>query len=153
MSAIALWKRITMTSFRLFIAVNYLIYGGVKIFPGQFSSGPFVFDSSKDSAMSLAWHFFGYSPLYNLFIACGELAVAILLVIPRTATLGAACCLPIALNIMVIDYAFGIPALDIAAVLAGMCMWLLFAERAKLFGAFFASDQPIPVQAKRRTLA
>ncbi len=70
------------------MAITFLIYGMAKIYPGQFITGDFVFDSTKDSAMKLAWYFFGYSDFYNYFIATGELLAAFLLVIPRTATLG-----------------------------------------------------------------
>ncbi|MED3917285.1 hypothetical protein [Priestia megaterium] len=76
-----------LATLRWTMAITFLIYGMAKIYPGQFITGDFVFDSTKDSAMKLAWYFFGYSNFYNYFIAAGELLAALLLVIPRTVTL------------------------------------------------------------------
>ncbi|USL26940.1 hypothetical protein [Priestia megaterium] len=70
-----------LATLRWTMAITFLIYGMAKIYPGQFITGDFVFDSTKDSAMKLAWYFFGYSDFYNYFIATGELLAAFLLVI------------------------------------------------------------------------
>ncbi|PER63850.1 hypothetical protein CN492_28410, partial [Priestia megaterium] len=63
-----------ITTFRWSLALTFLIYGIAKMF----STGDFIYDSTKDSAMQLAWHFFGYSDTYNLFIAFGEITAALL---------------------------------------------------------------------------
>ncbi len=125
-------KMSTITTFRYFLALAFFIYGGAKIYPGQFSTGEFVFDSPKDSAMQLAWHFFGYSDIYNLFIAGGEITAALLLLIPRTATLGNIIYLPITVNITILDYCFNIPALAISSLLTFMSISLLLFEYRKL---------------------
>jgi len=129
----------TITSFRWYLALAFFIYGGAKIYPGQFSTGDFTFDSTKDSAMQLAWHFFGYSDTYNLFIAFGEITAALLLLIPRTATLGNIIYLPITVNITILDYCFQIPALFISALLTCMSISLLLLEFQKLKRVFFDS--------------
>ncbi|MFY0804802.1 hypothetical protein [Peribacillus frigoritolerans] len=82
--------------------------------------------------MQLAWHFFGYSHTYNLFIAFGELTAALLLLIPKTATLGNIIYLPITVNITILDYCFDIPALGISSVLTLMSISLLLFEHKKL---------------------
>ncbi|MED4531858.1 hypothetical protein [Metabacillus fastidiosus] len=94
--------------------------------------------------MQLAWYFFGYSDTYNLFIAFGEIAAALLLLIARTATLGNIIYLPITVNITIIDYCFGIPALPISAVLTCMSISLLFLEYQKLKRVFF--DTPVKAE-------
>lgn len=130
-------KMSTITTFRYVLALAFFIYGGAKIYPGQFSTGDFVFDSTKDSAMQLAWHFFGYSDIYNLFIAGGEITAALLLLIPRTATLGNIIYLPITVNITILDYCFNIPALFISSLLTLMSVSLLLFEYRKLKMIFF----------------
>ncbi|ERI09260.1 hypothetical protein [Aneurinibacillus aneurinilyticus] len=134
----------TITTFRWYLALAFFIYGGAKIYPGQFPTGDFTYDSTKDSAMQLAWHFFGYSDTYNLFIAFGELTAALLLLIPRTATLGNIIYLPITVNITIIDYCFGIPALSISILLTCISISLLFLEYQKLKRIFF--DAPVKVE-------
>lgn len=47
-------KMSTITAFRWYLALTFFIYGMAKIYPGQFSTGDFIFDSTKDSAMQLA---------------------------------------------------------------------------------------------------
>lgn len=68
-----------LTACRVYLAIMFLIYGIAKIYPGQFPSGEFVYDSTKDSAMMLARYFFGYSSFYTNFIAIGEIVAALLL--------------------------------------------------------------------------
>ena len=129
-----------ITTFRWSLALTFLIYGIAKIYPGQFSTGDFIYDSTKDSAMQLAWHFFGYSNTYNLFIAFGEITAALLLVIPKTATLGNIIYLPITVNITILDFCFGIPARFISTLLTCMSVALLFFEYKKLKRVFLESE-------------
>ena len=144
-------KMSTITAFRWYLALTFFIYGTAKIYPGQFSTGDFIFDSTKDSAMQLAWHFFGYSHTYNLFIAFGELTAALLLLIPRTATLGNIIYLPITVNITILNYCFGIPALGISSVLTLMSISLLLFEYKKLRMIFLANSVigKEPIQPKK----
>ncbi|MBY0598062.1 hypothetical protein [Bacillus bingmayongensis] len=130
-----------ITTFRWTLALTFLIYGIIKIFPGQFSTGDFTYDSTKDSAMQLAWHFFGYSNTYNLFIAFGEITAALLLLIPRTATLGNIIYLPITVNITILDFCFEIPARSVSTLLTGMSIALLFFEYKKLKRVFLDSPE------------
>lgn len=129
-----------ITTFRWSLALAFLAYGIAKIYPGQFATGDFVYDSTKDSAMKLAWHFFGYSNTYNLFIAIGEITAAILLLIPKTSTLGNIIYLPITVNITILDFCFGIPARFVTTVLTCMSVALLLFEYKKLKRVF--SDSP-----------
>jgi len=133
-----------ITTFRWSLALTFLIYGIAKIYPGQFSTGDFIYDSTKDSAMQLAWHFFGYSDTYNLFIAFGEITAALLLVIPKTATLGNIIYLPITVNITILDFCFEIPARSVTTLLTCMSIALLFFEYKKLKRVFF--DSPVAAE-------
>ncbi|PGK51971.1 hypothetical protein CN918_29720 [Priestia megaterium] len=129
-----------LATLRWTMAITFLIYGLAKIYPGQFITGDFVFDSTKDSAMKLAWYFFGYSETYNYFIAAGELVAALLLVIPRTATLGNIIFLPIIANITILNYCFNIPAKVVCVPLFIMSLILLVTEYKKLMAIFYVNS-------------
>jgi hypothetical protein len=94
--------------------------------------------------MQLAWHFFGYSDTYNLFIAFGEITAALLWVIPKTATLGNIIYLPITVNITILDFCFEIPARSVSTLLTCMSIALLFFEYKKLKRVFF--DSPVAAE-------
>jgi len=125
-------RKTLLSSCRIYLAMMFLLYGAVKIFPGQFPTGPFVYDSTQDSAMMLAWRFFGYSQFYNYFIAAGEIVAALLLLLPRTATLGIVILLPITVNITVIDYCFDISAKSFSLFLTILAIIALLLETRKL---------------------
>lgn len=103
--------RITILSIRILLGVIYITYGVVKLMGGQYYYGDFVIDSKTigPSATFFVWAFFGYSKVYAAFTGMCELVAGILLLIPRTATLGAAAVFPIALNITVMTFGFGFP--------------------------------------------
>ncbi|GAB7386260.1 hypothetical protein BSNK01_00950 [Bacillaceae bacterium] len=128
-------KKATVTTCRIYVAVTFLIYGAAKFWPGQFRHGEaVVFDSTKNTPFELAWAFFGHSRLYEIFIGAGEVAGALLLLFPRTRTLGAFVCFPIVLNIMIINYCFDIGVQDLSTLLVAMCAYLLWIDRKKWIG-------------------
>ena len=55
------------------------------------------------SGFWLTWYYFGYSAVYGTLIALLQVAAGVLLIVPRTALLGALLLLPIATNIVLID--------------------------------------------------
>lgn len=81
--------------------------------------------------MYLAWVFFGYSRWYEIFIGLGELSAAALLLFPRLRTVGALVCFPIAVNVMMVNYAFDIGVQDLSTLLCVLCVILLLADRKK----------------------
>lgn len=126
-------------TFRLFLAVNFLIYGAAKLTFGQFGVPTEEIAAMRGEGFTLAWTFFGYSRLYEMFIGLGEVIAAVLIAIPRTATLGAICYFPIAVNIMMVNYAFDIGVQDLSTVLMVMCLILLWLDRKKLLLIFVKS--------------
>lgn len=134
------WARILSKSIpatmRLYLAFSFFLYGLVKL-PGQFSPpAKFTFDPSQDEPLTLAWHFFGYSRFYELFIGIAELVCAILILIPWTRTIAAVCLFPITLNITIVNFAFDISAKNYSLLLTVMCGLLLWVDRKKLYGLF-----------------
>jgi len=106
---------------RYALALLVIHYALNKLIPGQF----LLYNRDLDlplrelPARKLAWHFLGYSRLYNGFIASCELVAGVLLLCRRTVLGGAILSLFTLVNIVVIDIAFGLRgALPIATVMA-----------------------------------
>ncbi|WP_414852190.1 hypothetical protein [Brevibacillus sp. IT-7CA2] len=96
---------------RLYLAFSFFLYG--------------------DEPRILAWHFFGYSRFYEIFIGIAELACALLLLFPRTRTIAAICLFPISLNITIVNFEFDISAQVYSLLLTVMCGLLLWGDRKK----------------------
>jgi uncharacterized membrane protein YphA (DoxX/SURF4 family) len=101
------WVRVIV---RLFLAFIFLSYSVAKLVGTQFiDSGPTLEKPVGDlSGFELTWVYFGYSKLFGWFVAGGQLTAAFFLLFDRTARLGAAILLPIAVNIVVVNFAFNI---------------------------------------------
>lgn len=126
-------KKSILMTFRIYLSIVFLIYGLAKFWPGQFPHGTHVvYDSSVNSPFDLAWAFFGHSRMYELMIGAGEVTAAILLLIPRTRTLGALIYFPIALNVMMVNYFFEIGVQDLSTVMVVMAGCLLLVDFKKL---------------------
>lgn len=120
-------------TFRLFLAANFLIYGAVKLVFGQFGVPTPEIAAVRGEGFTLAWTFFGYSHIYEIFIGIGEVVAAILLLIPRTYTIGAMIFFPIAVNVMMINYCYDIGVQDLSTIMTLMCLVLLWVDRKKLY--------------------
>jgi hypothetical protein len=96
-------------------------YGFAKINGSQFT----VLDSELARPMGevtgfwLTWHYFGFSPVYGTFLALVQIVSGVLLLVPRTALLGAVVLLPIAVNILLVDIFYGV---DIGGMLAALVL-------------------------------
>lgn len=108
---------------RWIAAVLCILYGFAKINGAQFT----VLDSeltkplAQVSGFWLTWYYFGYSAVYGTLIALLQVAGGVLLIVPRTALLGALLLLPIATNIVLIDVFYGV---DIGGTLAALVLLL-----------------------------
>ena len=123
----------TLTVIRVFLAITFTTYGLVKVLGGQYNYGDWVIDKKTVDGTSLVWAFYGYSPMYGRFTGLFELVPAILLLIPRTATIGAAALFAVALNVTAMDFGFHYPAVKYFSlgytVLLAVLLW---ADREKL---------------------
>jgi uncharacterized membrane protein YphA (DoxX/SURF4 family) len=126
-STILMWIRVVL-------GVAFIAYGVVKIAGGQFLFGKsWIIDSQATDGPTLVWSFFGWSPVYGRFIGLGELMSGVLLIIPRTRTLGAVCLFPITANITVMDFCFDYPAVKyVSLFFTFLCVVLLVADYRKL---------------------
>jgi uncharacterized membrane protein YphA (DoxX/SURF4 family) len=134
-------KQTILTACRWYLSLLFLIYGVAKIYPGQFPSHTrVIYDSAKNTPFELAWAFFGHSRLYEIFIGAGEVTSALLLLFPRTKTLGAVLYFPIVINVWMVNICFDIGVQDLSTLLVLMCICLLYADRKKLLRIF---DNPL----------
>jgi uncharacterized membrane protein YphA (DoxX/SURF4 family) len=130
----------TVQTLRWAMAAILVIYGLAKIIGPQFKYDwqEFTFRHDDPNAYKNVFYFFGYSRVYGTFIALGELVPAALLLMPRTATIGAAAVFAIMLNITVMDWTYGLP-LGAQLVATGLCVaaaYLLWTDRQKLAPLF-----------------
>ncbi|TCS91983.1 hypothetical protein [Hazenella coriacea] len=134
-------KKAFPTTLRLYLGIMFLIYGLAKIVMGQFGEPAPTAIVSQGEGFALAWTFFGYSRFYELVIGWGEVIAAILIMIPRTSTLGAVMYFPISINVMLVNYCFNIGVQDLSTVLVIMNVILLWMDRKKLLMIFWKADQ------------
>lgn len=99
---------------RINVFLKLATYAIGKIIGGQFyRKGEIPEEISQISlgntgSFDLAWTFFGHSDGYILFIGISQLVGACLFLFNRTKLLGGAILIPILLNIIVVDYFFGV---------------------------------------------
>jgi uncharacterized membrane protein YphA (DoxX/SURF4 family) len=136
--------RLALLLCRLIVGIAFVAYGLVKILGGQFYHGDFVIDSKTTDGTWLVWCFFGYSPVYARFIGVCELVPGILVLFPRTTTLGAFALLAVSLNITVMDFCFDFPSVKYMALfLTVLCGVLVASDHRRLKLIFW--DNPMPV--------
>jgi len=144
----------TLHVIRVFLAITFATYGLVKVLGGQYNYGDWVIDKKTVDGTSLVWAFYGYSPMYGRFTGLFELVPAILLLVPRTATIGAAALFAVALNVTAMDFGFHYPAVKYFAlgytVLLAVLLW---ADREKLSLLLLSREQARVVAASPPTLS
>jgi uncharacterized membrane protein YphA (DoxX/SURF4 family) len=133
----------TILVIRLLMAAVFAMYGGVKLFGGQFYYGDWE-DLSKSTVdgTSLVWLFYGYSPFYGRVTGLFELVPAVMLLFRRTTFVGAAALFVVGLNITLMDFAFDYPSVKYMATLyTVLCGVLVLHDRARLRDVF--ADPPV----------
>lgn len=113
---------------RVLLAAVFVLYGvlkllGLQLTTGDMSELPF----GKASPLQVTWYFFNLSPLYRYAIAAAQIGTGLLLLVPRTAAVGALCFFVIIVNIVLINFGYDI-ALDVkilSSVLLALDCWLI----------------------------
>ena len=97
---------------RVCLASQMLSYGFAKVFPLQMSF-PYLFTQVEPfgnfSPMGILWASIGASPAYETFAGCAECLGGILILIPRTTTLGALICLLDMVQVFALNMTYDIP--------------------------------------------
>ena len=121
--------------FELFLRValvsQMFVYGFAKVVPLQiYFPFPFKFlEPLRDfSPMGLLWSSIGVTPAYEIFTGCAELTGAILLIFPRTVTLGALVCLADTIQVFVLNMTYDVCVKLLSLQLILMSLVLLCAQ-------------------------
>src|SRR5262249_2909856 len=114
---------------RYWVGTILLIYAAPKLMGTQFRVPESVYDTPLGQVGDfwLAWSFFARSYEYQMILGCAELTIGLLLIFPRTKTLGALCSLPVTINILMVDHFFSVAkgALLVATTLLIGAVYLL----------------------------
>lgn len=132
---------------RYSLAAIIIFYGLDKLMVNQLHSSYYWYgDELGDlSGFQLTWSFFGYSKLYNSFIAVAQVLGGTLLLFKRTTLIGALLLLPILGNIALIDFNYDIPAKDIISVLLLLDIFLVSISLRPLW-EFFVLNKTVDAQ-------
>lgn len=126
------------TAVRLLLFVVFAGYGTVKLLGGQYDYGDWVISNRTADGTSVVWAFYGYSPVYGRFTGLYELVPALMLLSRRTVTLGALALFAVSLNITVMDFAYGYPAVKyFSLAYTLLCLLLVTQDRDRLLAAFW----------------
>ncbi len=130
--------------FRLFIrfalASQMFEYGMTKLIPVQFPSPSLttlVTPVGNLSLSGLLWTSIGASHAYEIFTGCAELLGGILLVVPRTTTIGALISLADMIQVFVLNMAYDIGVKQVSFHLILLAVFLLAPDFRRLADFFF----------------
>jgi hypothetical protein len=125
--------------FRLFVrfalAGQMIIYGMVKVIPVQMhypSLTRLLQPVGTLSPMGFLWASIGSAPAYEIFCGCAEVAAGLLLIVPRTATLGALICLADMIQVDTLNLTYDVPVKLFAFHLILLCCFLLAPDFLRL---------------------
>jgi uncharacterized membrane protein YphA (DoxX/SURF4 family) len=135
------WFRVLV---RFSLASQMFSYGFVKVFPSQmpFQIYRLVEPFGNFSPMGVLWSFMGASQPYEIFGGCAEVLGGILLILPRTATLGALICMADMTQVFILNmtYDVGIKVFSFHLLLLSL---FLFTPEARRMAAFLSGDDPV----------
>lgn len=136
---------------RMCLAAQLFTYGFAKVFPLQMSL-PLtrLVEPFGDFGMqNVLWTQVGSSQPYEILLGCAEVTAAILLVIPRTALLGALLATVEMTQVLILDTTYQVPVKLFTFNLILLSL-ILVAPHAKRLAAFFVSDRAVGPSAQPR---
>ncbi len=101
-----------LTVMRLCLAGQMLFYGTAKLIPTQMPAPPLdalLTPFGQFSPMSVLWLQVGSAPAYEMLLGAAEVLAGLLLVLPRTATLGALLSVVSMLQVFVLNMTYDVP--------------------------------------------
>ncbi len=131
------WFRLVL---RFCLAGQMLVYGWAKAVPLQM---PFPYLNKlvepfgNFSPMGVLWASIGSAPAYEIFAGCAEMLGGILLIIPRTTTLGALVCLADMVQVFSLNMTYDVPVKLLSFHLILMSLFLLAPDLQRLINLFF----------------
>ena len=138
------WFRVFL---RFSLAGQMLNYGMFKVIPIQM---PFphlsrLFEQFGDfSPMGILWASIGAFPAYEVLCGCAEVLGGLLLIVPRTAMLGALVCLTEMSQVFMLNMAYDVPVKFFTFHLILFSSFLLAPELPRLVNFFFLNRTAMP---------
>jgi len=137
--------------FRLYIrfslAMTILIYAFDKIVPLQMSYPSLRSQLQPFSAFSPAgilWNSVGASPAYEVFAGVAELTGGVLLMFPRTVTLGALVCVTDMIQVWMLNMTYDVPVKQYSFHLLMISVFLLTPQMGRLADFFLWNRTVVP---------
>jgi uncharacterized membrane protein YphA (DoxX/SURF4 family) len=137
--------------FRLFVrfalAGQMIFYGMAKVIPLQMpypSLTRLLQPFGTFTPMSLLWNSMGAAPAYEIFTGCAEVAAGLLLIVPRTATLGALISLADMIQVFMLDMTYNVPVKQFAFHLILLSCFLLAPDVPRLVRFLLLDRAPGP---------
>ena len=149
------WFRLCI---RICLAGQMFTYGLIKAIPVQMAYpylGALIEPFGNFSPMGVLWSSIGSARPYEIFAGCAEMLGGILLIIPRTTTLGALVCLADMIQVFMLNMTYDVPVKLLSFHLILLSLFLLAPDVQRLANLFFLnraagpSTQP-PLFATRR---
>lgn len=136
-AALHTWVRLF---FRFALAGQMINYGMFKVIPLQMpypSLTRLLQPFGTFSPMGVLWSSIGAAPAYEIFAGCAEVLGGVLLIFPRTATLGALVCMADMIQVFMLNMTYDVPVKLFAFHLIMLSFFLLAPDLPRLAGALF----------------
>jgi uncharacterized membrane protein YphA (DoxX/SURF4 family) len=136
---------------RYMLAFIMLSYGLAKIgwFTNQFPTPNALRLAStygESSPMGLLWTFMGASRPYTIFAGLGEVIGGLLLLMRRTATVGALIVFGVMTNVMMMNFCYDVPVKLYSAHLVLMSVFILLPDLGRLFSLLVLNRPTHPIR-------
>ena len=138
------WFRLAI---RILLVGQLMGYGLAKVIPLQM---PFPYLSQlltpygKFSPMGVLWSSIGAAPSYEIFAGFAELLAGVLILFPRTTTLGAILCMADMANVFMLNMSYDVPVKLLSFQLFLLGFFLLFPELPRFINFFFLNRNAMP---------
>jgi uncharacterized membrane protein YphA (DoxX/SURF4 family) len=143
-TALHKWVRL---AFRFLLAGQMLNYGLAKVIPLQMpypSLTRLLQPFGTFSPMGVLWSSIGAAPAYEIFAGCAEVVGGVLLILPRTAVLGALICLADMIQVFMLNMTYDVPVKLFAFHLILLSCFLLAPDVPRLFSVLFLDRATTP---------
>jgi len=130
------WSRLFI---RFLLAAQMFYFGMVKVIPTQFPAPSLITLLAPVGNLSLQgflWTSIGVSPAYQIFTGVVEVVGGLLLIAPRTVTLGALICLASMIQVFVLNMTYDVGVKILSFQLVLMSLFLLAPDLRVLMNVF-----------------
>jgi hypothetical protein len=125
---------------RIVLVGQMFTYGLAKIIPVQMpfpSLTRLLMPYGNFAPMSVLWSSIGSAPAYEIFVGFAELLAGVLILFPRTTTLGALVCMADMTNVFLLNMTYDVPVKLVSLQLLLLAFFLVWPDLPRLINFFF----------------